>query len=109
MLGSIPPGQRAEGTLTLLNPHGEALTVDRVETSCPCVLVSPLPLGVDAGQSATLSVVFDASHDPAFRGALAIELVGRASEGSALFRSHISLTVAAAPKVAKSPFAGSYR
>lgn len=92
-LGALPPGRPARGRLTLKNESAEAISIDRVETSCPCLSVLPLPARVEAGSERSLTVAFDPTAEPDFRGGLAVELTGRGSAGTILFGTRVDLDV----------------
>jgi hypothetical protein len=93
-LGVLKPGQSVEVTLTLQNPRSaEALTVERVETSCSCVSVSPLPTRLESGESDSLAVKFDASKEPDFRGRLSVKLTGLGANESTLFETRLNVEV----------------
>lgn len=92
-LGRLAPGERAEAGWTLSNRTAAVVRLDRVESSCPCVRVEPIPTTIDPGGQANLRVVFDPAEEPDFRGGLAVDLTGRGPTGVVLFRSTVDLTV----------------
>lgn len=92
-LGLLAPGQGAQATLTLRNPHPEAVTVERAETSCPCIRVEPRSVRVEAEGEAPLIVSFDPTESPNFRGGLGVKLVGRGLGGEILCRTRVDLEV----------------
>ena len=92
-LGVLAPGRSASATLALRNDSTEAVTVEAVESSCPCVRVSPLPARIDAGADRTLTVVFDPVAEPDFRGGLAVGLTGRTRDGAVVFSARIDIDV----------------
>ena len=92
-LGTLRPGVSAKGMLTLRNSGAEPITVERIDTSCPCVTLSPIPLVVPSNASATLTVAYDANDDPRFRGGLEVDVIGRSEAGKELFKTVIRLSV----------------
>lgn len=93
--GTIPTERRSEVDWTIRNDSGQAVDVAKVETSCPCLVISPLPSRIEPGASRTLHVGFDPAVEPDFRGRLRIDLEGRAPDNRPLFRSYVDLMVAA--------------
>jgi hypothetical protein len=93
-LGTVSPGGTARTKLWVQNSTGTPRSVTQINTSCPCVSAGPLPLTVAAGGEASLSIAFDSSGEPAFRGGLAVELRGLNASGSELFRNQVTVTVA---------------
>ena len=73
-----------------------AVEVERIETSCHCVRVEPMSLSIEPGESTTLTVSFDPSEDPDFRGGLAVEVLGKDRDDDVLFRTRVDLTVRSA-------------
>ena len=58
-LGSLGLGQQAAGRLAPCHlGHGQVI-IERVETSCPCLDVEPLPIKIEAGRSANLTIRFN--------------------------------------------------
>jgi hypothetical protein len=94
-LGVLEPGSTASARLTLRNPNDAPIAVKVIETSCPCVLVTPPVLDVNARNSADVTLTFDPSNEPDFRGGLSIDVVGKASGGAELFRTKLNLEVRA--------------
>jgi hypothetical protein len=77
----------------LRNPGPRPVSVERIETSCPCIRVEPARFKVGPGEFAELVARFDPSHDPDFRGGLSIEVVGRSSRDFVLFRARVNLDI----------------
>lgn len=95
MLGAVRPGESVRAEMTLRNPHPAAVTVERVETSCPCVRVTPASLHIEPRESAELGIAFDPTDEPDFRGGLRVEVIGRGEGGDVVFRTHVHLEVKA--------------
>ncbi len=79
----------------LRNSGLETATLERVETSCPCLEVGPLPLKIDPANTGELTVRFDPAEEPGFRGRLAIDLTGLAPDGQVAFRTRVCVEVRA--------------
>lgn len=92
-LGTLSPGQMGRAELRVANAGTDPRSVERVETSCPCVSAGPVPLAVAAGGEGRLTVVFDAAEEPNFRGNLAVELRGLDASGAELFRTKVNVGV----------------
>jgi hypothetical protein len=74
------------------------VAVERIETSCPCLQVDPKSLQIGPGERISLRVTFDPSHDPDFRGGLAIDVTGYTKDGSIVFRRRVDLDVRDEPR-----------
>jgi hypothetical protein len=92
-LGFLNANQPKRATVTLRNPGSEPIRVARIETSCPCIEVGPVPVLIGAGKTTEMVVSFDPSSEPGFRGALSVNIVGRESGGRTLFESHVDFGV----------------
>lgn len=92
--GTLHPGVSAKGTLTLRNKGAEPIAVERIETSYPCIKLSPIPLRIEPNRTANLTVGYDASEDPTFRGGLGVDIAGLGKNSEVLFRTVVKLNVA---------------
>lgn len=92
-LGILAPGQSARAEVMLRNETAEAVSVERVETSCACIRVSPTSIEVGAGESAVLTIAFDPTDEPGFRGGLSVDVVGKEVSGRVALRSRVNLEV----------------
>ena len=92
-LGTIAPGRTAQASATLRNPGTEAIEVAHFDASCPCVRVTPDRLRIAPGQSAMIGLTFDPADEPDFRGSLAVEVIGRSPDGSAVARGIVRVEV----------------
>ncbi len=92
-LGVVGPGQPAQAIIKLRNPGAQPLTVQRVDTSCPCVRAEPESIVVAPGEIKQLRVCFDPSVEPAFQGGLSVNITGLGAEDRLLFRSRVDLDV----------------
>jgi hypothetical protein len=90
-LGVLNAGQAARAMITLRNPGPQPVSVERIETGCSCLRVGPAPIRLGPGESAALTVAFDPSHDPDFRGMLSIDVDGHDATGSLVFRTCVNL------------------
>jgi Protein of unknown function (DUF1573) len=95
--GILLPNQSADAKIILRNPSPQAVTVDRIETSCHCLRVEKQPIKLLAEESVTLVLRFDSSDDPGFRGGLSIGVAGRDSTGGIVFETHADVEVRAEP------------
>ena len=92
-LGMLAPGRSARLAVSVRNPSVDPVVISRVETSCPCVRATPDRLSLAPGESSKLTLTFDPSGEPGFRGKLAVEYVGRSPDGSAVARGTVHLEV----------------
>lgn len=97
VLGAIRPGQSATASLTLRNPQADAVIVEQVETSCYCVRVTPASFRIAPDEDVELTVTFDSSKEPNFRGGLSVQVAGKGRDDVVLFRTLVELTVRPAP------------
>lgn len=91
-LGIIECGQPAECQLSLRNATPRRIKIDRIETGCPCVVVSPVPATVEPSGSVLLLIAFDPTHEPDFLGKLSVNVTGY-SDSESVFRTHVILEV----------------
>lgn len=92
-LGTVGPGSKISGTLQVANKTNRAWRIDRVETSCTCLMVKPGKFEVAGGGSFAANVVFDPASKPDFRGNLLVEVVGREADGDVIFTSRVAIAV----------------
>jgi len=92
-LGILTPGHAGGARYTVFNPATVTLTLERIETSCPCVKTSDGPIRIEPGEVKTLAIEFDPFDDPKFRGGLNVEMSGRGAGDVTLFRTHVVLEV----------------
>ena len=97
VLGEIRAGQIASGELIYSNKTEEVVVIETVESTCPCIKVSPLPQTVEIGGTARLRVKFDPTEDPKFRGSLSVGLIAKGHEGRNLLRTRVELDVSDNP------------
>ncbi|WP_422931429.1 DUF1573 domain-containing protein [Singulisphaera sp. PoT] len=92
-LGILKPHQGAEADGELHNPGSREIVVENVETSCGCVVVNPRSLRLAPGETTSLKAAFDPSHDPEFRGRLAVQVVGHGPGNTIVFQTIVNLEV----------------
>ena len=93
-LGRLLPGVRVERKISLINRFPLLVRIDRIESTCPCVRVSPVPMEIGGLGRSELAVIFDPSEEPDFRGTLSVDLRGVGKSGEVLFRLTVDVTVA---------------
>jgi len=79
-LGVVNSGQKATAAFTLVNHLSHALTIERIETSCPCLRIKPGSIRIEPDERKVLAVEFDPSTEPDFHGGLSIDVTGYAAE-----------------------------
>jgi hypothetical protein len=92
-LGTLRPGESAEATITLRNPTDETVVVERVETSCPCILATVPRLRLEPGGSVPLKLRFDPSKNLDFRGSLRINVQGVQQDRGLVFNTQVYTSV----------------
>jgi Protein of unknown function (DUF1573) len=92
-MGSIVSGEFGSAILEITNVTSAELTIAKIESSCPCVGVTPIPLRVAPGSACQGKVRFDSTEEPSFRGSLSVELVGKAKDGAILFQTSVKVKV----------------
>jgi len=97
-LGTLEPGRTAEATVRVRNPGAKPVVVDRIESSCPCIRATPGTLHIGPGESAALTLRFDPSDEPDFRGALAVEYEGKTTDGTVALQGRVRVDVNCAPR-----------
>jgi hypothetical protein len=102
-LGTVAPGQSASSRITLRNRTGNSLSLQRIESSCPCVRITPGSVRLEPGQTASLLVLFDPTDEPDFRGMLDIEVTGRGDRKEILFQGSIRISVAGSSTALETP------
>jgi hypothetical protein len=85
-LGVVSQGQLSKAALTLTNRGSRELLIDRLETSCPCLMITPSQLRLAPAESKIATVLFDPSDEPDFHGKLCIDISGY-STGSRAFQT----------------------
>ena len=65
----------------------------RIETSCPCIGVGPVPIQIGPGETQTLTVKFDPSSDGEYAGKLGVNITGYFSDGTVAFRTRVKIHV----------------
>ncbi|MFI5456162.1 MAG: DUF1573 domain-containing protein [Isosphaerales bacterium] len=86
-------GESAQTSLVVRNTQSVALTLERIETSCSCIGIAPVPIEIGPGEPRTLNVTFDSSSDPDFEGGLSVEISGYLSDGKIAFRTQAKVEV----------------
>ena len=92
-LGMLKPHQAAQAGGELHNPSTREIVVENVETSCECVEVNPKSFRLGPGETTSLKAEFDPSHDPEFRGRLAVQVVGHGPGNTIVFQTIVKLEV----------------
>jgi hypothetical protein len=95
-LGILEVGQSGERLVSLRNPQSELVYLERISTSCPCIQVTPAPIQVSPRETKNLTVRFDLSTEPDFRGGLSVEITGIGVGEQVLFQSKVDFEVRAA-------------
>lgn len=92
-LGVLRPGEPGRGTFSLRNDSKLVVIVDHVESTCPCVAISPLPIRIASKKTVNMEVLFEPQEESDFRGSLSVELSGKGSGSEILFRMRVELSV----------------
>ena len=89
----LEPGESVQTSLLVRNTQSVALALSRVETSCPCIEIAPVPIEIGPGAQETLTATFDSSSEPDFEGGLAVEITGYLADGRIAFRTQVKVDV----------------
>ena len=92
-LGNVAPGYKTTGTIEIRNRGTTTLRVARIETSCPCVDISPSAFDLASGESRQVEVRFDGGVEPDFQGVLAVRAAGLSLKNETLFRTSVGVKV----------------
>jgi hypothetical protein len=79
--------------IAVRNRTDRPLSIERIETECPCVRLDPIPLRLEPGGTMPLVVAFDPTEEPAFRGGLSVGVVGYENDRRAAFRTRVEIEV----------------
>ncbi len=89
VLGAIEP---ADGSVSVRNTTSQPITLRRIETSCPCVHVAPIPMEFGAGETRVLHVGFiSAPDDTDLVGRLLVSITGYAAGTTAVLRARVQI------------------
>ncbi len=94
-LGDVPQGKIREFELFMKNAHDREITVNAVETSCPCLKAQGLPWRFSAGEGRSVRFRLDLAERSEFTGSLLLEAKGKAGARAEAFRVHIKVQVVA--------------
>lgn len=83
----------AQRLFSARNTRNAPFVLERVETSCPCIRVAPLPVKLEANETRNWTVTFDPLVDPTFEGRLSVEIIGYLAGGQIAFRTNVNLNV----------------
>lgn len=90
---SLRPGEMGRAGLTITNRAPTGVSIQRFETSCPCVRVSPSSIHIPSHQTASLYVTYDPTEEPDFRGGLAVALKGIGERDRTVFSATADIEV----------------
>ncbi len=89
-LGELRPGVPAGAQMVLRNPSARPVSVGGIETSCPCLRVRPVSMVIPPGESTVLTVEFDPTNNPDFRGGISITVIGVSEAGEKAFQTCVN-------------------
>jgi hypothetical protein len=94
----------SKAALSLTNCGSRELLIDRLETGCPCLTITPERLRIGPSESEVVAVTFDPSGEPDFHGGLSIDISGY-SRGNLAFRTvaQVEVRKEVASSAARSP------
>ncbi len=89
VLGAIEP---ADGAVSVHHTGSLPMTLQRVETSCPCVHVAPLPIELGAREAKVLYVGFIPAPDDAdFVGRLLVNVTSYTADSTVALRARVQI------------------
>ena len=92
-LGAIGRGQKVEVEISLSNRSRSEIQYASVETSCPCLSISPAKGAVAPGSSIQVAVLFDLAKEPDFVGGLSMTAKGYSPERNLVFQLTVTAEV----------------
>jgi len=92
-LGALRPGQSAVSMLTVQNTLSHAVTLQRIESSCPCIATEGIRAYLRPNETGLVGVSFNPFEDPEFRGSLCVRLTGYLDDGRMAFQTKVNLKV----------------
>jgi hypothetical protein len=96
-LGNVPQGGRREFALHVRNPQDQSVTIEQVQSSCPCLEARGLPLVLAPGEEGTLAFVLDLAREREFTGRLRIDFRALTAAGATVFSASVQASVAPFP------------
>jgi hypothetical protein len=97
MLGTLDGRRLVERVDSARNTQNAPIKLARIETSCPCIQVTPRSRHIAADEAQDWTVTFDPSPDPGFEGRLSVEVTGYLEDGQIAFRTHVDLEMKPKP------------
>jgi hypothetical protein len=91
-LGDVLQGATRAFELILRNPHAQEITVNAVESSCPCLHAQGLPWRFSAGEERSVKLKLELQNEPGFSGRLLLEVRGKAAKTEA-FHAQVKVRV----------------
>ena len=91
-LGSVAAGKTASKSISVSNPTTAPVDF-QVEVDCDCLHVKPRVAVVQPGETILLSIRYDSTEAPDFRGSLSIGVRGRDKRSREVFRSKLDIIV----------------
>ncbi len=92
-LGIVLQAGSEQERFELTNPGSELVRVTRVSSSCPCLMLEPIPLEVPPGGSLPVLARLDLASEPQFIGGLSIAVAGYTPVGELAFNLTVEATV----------------
>lgn len=90
VLDATGQGDTTSAVILLRNTRLRHVTINRVETSCPCVRITPIPVRVGPNETVAVKATLKQTADePILEARLSIGITGYAADGTILFRSQI--------------------
>jgi len=80
-----------EGTLRVHNPTHELEEVARLETSCPCLSISPQKFCLKPAEAIDVRLLFSPDGPQDDPGPLSIEAIGKSASDTVLFKTKVLL------------------
>lgn len=94
-LGRHPSRESASADFSVINRSSRSVSVEQVDTSCPCVQVTPASFLLAPGQARTLHASFEPDADKPFHGVLAVEILGRSAGNVPVFGANVTVELEA--------------
>ncbi len=91
--GIVPQGQERRHYVELKNTAGQPIEIERFETGCDCLRMSPAASHLDSGETAMMCLRLDLTAAREFVGTLMTQVAGMDREGKTVFSLSVHVDV----------------
>lgn len=91
VLRVVDSEKTAEAQFAIRNTETTPLTLERIETSCPCIRVGGVPVRLEPGARVELKATFSSSDDPDLQGGLSVVVTGYLADGRVGYQTRVDV------------------